>query len=88
MDIPNTPEQLADAVYEPDANPLLWSEYLVATAISVHLGVIIARHQDPAACPEYPVTLNNDALARSILGELLASGWVAPTEPIPVEERP
>lgn len=64
--------------YESGTDPVAYAEQRVSVLIEVHLLVAAGRTEDPALFPIYSRDLSDEALARRILGGLLAIGWTPP----------
>lgn len=82
MTIPDDPSGMDAAAYKPGTDPLAWAEYRVSEYLEAAREVAKARQNNPGAYPTYVIGLSDASLARSILGELLALGWVAPSAPL------
>jgi hypothetical protein len=68
----------ARRAYESGTDPLAYAEKRVAMVIKVHLSVVNGRAENPGSFPIYSRDLSDEALARRILGGLLAIGWTPP----------
>ena len=79
-DIDDWPARYA---YESGTDPVTYAEKRVAMVVSVHLTVIEGRAENPASFPVYSRDLSDGALARRILGGLLAIGWTPPDIDLP-----
>jgi hypothetical protein len=74
--------------YESGTDPVAYAEKRVAVLIQVHLLVAEGRAENPASFAVYSRDLSDGALARRILGGLLAIGWTPPDidPPMPLAE--
>jgi len=77
-DIKDIDDWPARNAYESGTDPMAYAEKRVAVLIEVHLLVVNGRAENPGSFPIYSRDLSDEALARRILGGLLAIGWTPP----------
>jgi hypothetical protein len=77
-DIDSIDDWPARNAYESGADPVTYAEGRVAMVVKVHLSVVNGRAESPGSFPVYSRDLSDEALARRILGGLLAIGWTPP----------
>lgn len=77
-DIRDIDDWPARNAYESGTDPVTYAEGRVAMLVEVHLLVVNGRAENPASFPIYSRDLSDEALARRILGGLLAIGWTPP----------
>jgi hypothetical protein len=69
---------LARYAYDHGTTPLDYAEQQVELLIRVHLQVMAARMDNPAAFPGYCICEDLASLSRRILGDILDAGWTMP----------
>jgi hypothetical protein len=57
-----------------------WAESLIVTRLKVNRAVATSRASDPSTFPRYVAETTDDAVARTILGDLIGAGWTPPSE--------
>jgi hypothetical protein len=72
---------LARYAYEQGTDPVTYAEGYVTQLLEVHLLVWAVREDEPGAFPGYCIDLTLGAVARRIIGTLMAAGWKPPEVP-------
>jgi len=70
---------LARSLYARGKDPIDWAVSLVVAQIDARDSVVSARLEIPGAYPGYLLDLDDESVARRIIGALLDAGWTAPT---------
>lgn len=68
----------ARRAYAQGCDPVSWAVTVARAAIDRHGQVLLARERDANACRDHLPPLTTEALACTIIGGLLDSGWKPP----------
>ncbi|MGI5182239.1 hypothetical protein ACQEVZ_38695 [Dactylosporangium sp. CA-152071] len=74
-------DPIARLAYAEGTSPIDWAINLAFWQIEVRTDVVASRQRDPNAYPSYHLALDDQAVARRIIGNLLDAGWTPPDTP-------
>lgn len=69
---------LARTAYGEGEDPIDHAIFIAQTCIEVRDTISVARAAEPNAFPIFKLSLETDAVARRIIGQLLDAGWIPP----------